>query len=106
MVAMVSGSYYSFQSGGFDSPTTTGYQNKQRLIMDKTHQSILDIYRFRLRHYSEKGIGNESDITKTTITKTMVFNCLDRYLELGGDLSEVQLDDKIYREFKSEMSML
>ena len=74
--------------------------------MDKTHQSILDIYRFRLRHYSEKGIGNESDITKTTITKTMIFNCLDRYIELGGDLSEVQLDDKIYREFQSEMSML
>ena len=74
--------------------------------MDKTHQSILDIYRFRLRHYSEKGIGNKSDITKTTITKSMIFTCLDRYIELGGDLSEVQLDDKIYREFQSEMSML
>ena len=64
--------------------------------MDKTHQSILDIYRFRLRHYSETGIGNKSDITKTTITKSMIFNCLDRYIELGGDLSEVQLNDKIY----------
>ena len=74
--------------------------------MDKTHQSILDIYRFSLRHYSEKGIGNESDITKTTITKSMIFTCLDRYIELGGDLSEVQLNDKIYEEFISEMSML
>ena len=74
--------------------------------MDKTHQSILDIYRFRLRHYSEKGIGNKSDITKTTITKSMIFTCLDRYIELGGDLSEVQLNDKIYEEFISEMSML
>jgi len=74
--------------------------------MDKTHQSILDIYRFRLRHNGEKGIGNESDITKTTITKSMIFNCLDRYIELGGDLSEVQIDDKIYAEFKSEMSVL
>ena len=74
--------------------------------MEKTHQSILDIYRFRLRHYSEKGIGNESDITKTTITKQMVFTCLERYLELGGDLKEVQLNDKIYDEFISEVSML
>ena len=74
--------------------------------MDKTHQVVLDTYGFRLRHYSEIGIGNESKITNTIITKTMIFNCLDRYLELGGDLSEVQLDDKIYREFQSEMSML
>ena len=74
--------------------------------MDKTHQSILDINRFRLRHYSEKGIGNESDITKTTITKKMVFTCLERYIELGGDLKEVQLNDKIYKEFVTEMSML
>ena len=36
----------------------------------------------------------------------MIFNCLDRYIELGGDLSEVQLNDKIYEEFISEMSML
>ena len=74
--------------------------------MEKTHQSILDIYRFRLRHYSEKGIGNESKITGTTITKKMVFSCLERYLELGGRLRDVQLNDKIYAEFESEMSML
>ena len=74
--------------------------------MEKTHQSILDSYRFRLRHYSEMGIGNESKITGTTITKQMVFTCLERYLELGGDLKDVQLEDEIYRDFKSEMSML
>ena len=74
--------------------------------MDKTHQSILDIYRFRLRHYSERGIGNQSEIAGTTITKQMVFTCLERYLELGGDLSEVQLNDKIYKEIQSEVSML
>ena len=74
--------------------------------MDKTHQVILDTYRFRLRNYCETGIGNESKITGTTITKTMIFNCLDRYIELGGDLSEVKIDDKIYLEFQSEMSML
>ena len=74
--------------------------------MDKTHQVILDTYRFRLRNYCETGIGNESKITGTTITKTMIFNCLDRYIELGGDLSEVQLNDKIYEEFISEMAML
>ena len=74
--------------------------------MSKTHQVILDTYRFGLRNYCETGIGNESKVTGTTITKTMVFNCLERYIELGGDLSEVQLDDQIYKEFKSEMSML
>ena len=74
--------------------------------MEKTHQSILDNYRLRLMYYSERGIGNISKITGTTITKQMIFNCLDRYLELGGDLSEVKLNDKIYKEFKSEMSML
>ena len=74
--------------------------------MEKTHQSILDIYRFRLRHYSEKGIGNESEITVTTITRKIVINCLERYLELGGDLKDVQLNDTIYREIQSEMSML
>ncbi len=74
--------------------------------MEKTHQSILDIYRFRLRHYSEKGIGNESEITGTTITRKIVINCLERYLELGGDLKDVQLNDTIYREIQSEMSML
>ena len=74
--------------------------------MDKTHQSILDIYRFRLRHYSEIGIGSVSKIAGTKITKQMIFTCLERYIELGGDLSKVTLDDKIYQEFQSEMSML
>ena len=74
--------------------------------MDKTHQSILDIYKFRLRHYSEMGIGNTSKITGTIITINMVSTCLERYLELGGNLNEVQLDDKIYKEIHSEMSML
>jgi len=74
--------------------------------MEKTHQSILDIYRFRLRHYSEIGIGNISKIANTTITKQMIFTCLERYLELGGNLKDVKLDDTIYAEFKSEMSML
>ena len=74
--------------------------------MEKAHQSILDIYRFRLRHYSERGIGNKSEISGTTITKQMLFTCLERYIELGGNLKEEQLNDKIYGEFISEMSML
>ena len=74
--------------------------------MEKTHQSVLDIYRFRLMHYSERGIGNKSKITGTIITKNIVFNCLERYLELGGSLKSLKLDDKIYGEFISEMSML
>jgi len=74
--------------------------------MDKTHQSILDIYKFRLRHYSEMGIGNTSKITGTIITINMVSTCLERYLELGGNLNEVQLNDKIYEELVAEVSML
>ena len=74
--------------------------------MSKTHQVILDTYRFRLRNYCETGIGNESKVTGTTITKSMIFNSLERYIELGGDLSEVNIDDKIYAEFKSEMFVL
>ena len=74
--------------------------------MDKTHQVVLDTYRFRLRHYSEIWIGNESKITKTIITKEMICTCLERYLELGGDLKDVRIDDSIYESFKSEMSML
>ena len=74
--------------------------------MDKTQQDVLDTYRFRLRPYSEIGIGNESKITKTIITKEMICTCLERYLELGGDLKDVRIDDSIYESFKSEMSML
>ena len=74
--------------------------------MDKTHQVILDTYRFRLRNYCETGIGNESKITGVVVTKSMIFNCLERYIGLGGDLSEVNIDDKIYAEFKSEMLLL
>ena len=74
--------------------------------MDITHQSILDIYKFRLRHYSEMGIGNTSKITGTIITINMVSTCLERYLELGGNLNEVQLNDKIYEELVAEVSML
>ena len=74
--------------------------------MDKTHRVILDTYRFRLRHYSETGVGNESFITKTIVTKKMVCTSLERYLELGGKLQEIQLEDEIYREFIEEMSML
>jgi len=106
MVVVVQAFYYSFSLRGFDSLATTGYLKKERLIMDKTHQVILDTYRFRLRNYCETGIGNESKITGVVVTKSMIFNCLERYIELGGDLSEVKIDDKIYAEFKSEMLLL
>ena len=72
--------------------------------MDKTHQSILDIYKFRLRHYGEMGIGNTSKITGTIITINMVSTCLERYLELGGSLSFVQdYDMTEYNEFIDEI---
>ena len=74
--------------------------------MEKAHSSILDVYRVRLKHYAEMGIGNKSKITGAKITKSMICICLDRYLELGGDLKSVYIDDKIYKEIISEVSML
>ena len=74
--------------------------------MEKVHQSILDVYRIRLRHYQERGIGNKSKIAGSIITRDMVAICLDRYMELGGDLQSLGVDDKIYESFISEMSML
>ena len=60
-------------------------------------EALLDAYRMQLRHYFEKGIGNQSDLSKnTTITPKLVTNTLNRYLELGGSLdfiSEYDMDE-------------
>ena len=74
--------------------------------MDKAHQSILNIYRLRLKHYDEIGIGNNSKITGTIVTKKMIATCLERYMELGGNISSLGVNDEIYREFIKEVSEL
>ncbi len=68
-------------------------------------EAVLDAYRMQLRHYFEKGIGNQSDLSKnTTITPKLVTNTLNRYLELGGSLdfiSEYDMDE--YNTFLDEV---
>lgn len=68
-------------------------------------EAVLDAYRMQLRHYFEKGIGNQSDLSKnTTITPKLVTNTLNRYLELGGSLdfiSEYDMDE--YNAFLDEV---
>ena len=68
-------------------------------------EAVLDAYRMQLRHYFEKGIGNQSDLSKnTTITPKLVTGTLDRYMELGGSLdfiSEYDMDE--YNAFLDEV---
>ena len=62
-----------------------------------TDEAVLDAYRMQLRHYFEKGIGNQSDLSKnTTITPKLVAMTINRYLELGGNLdfiSDYDIDE-------------
>ena len=70
-----------------------------------TDEAVLDAYRMQLRHYFEKGIGNQSDLSKnTTITPKLVTMTFNRYLELGGTLdfiSEYDIDE--YNSFIEEI---
>ena len=62
-----------------------------------TDEAVLDAYRMQLRHYFEKGIGSQSDLSKnTTITPKLVAMTFERYMELGGSLdfiSDYDLDE-------------
>ena len=62
-----------------------------------TDEAVLDAYRMQLRHYFEKGIGSQSDLSKNTIiTPKLVTNTLNRYMELGGSLdfiSDYDMDE-------------
>ena len=62
-----------------------------------TDEAVLDAYRMQLRHYFEKGIGNQSDLSKnTTITPKLVTMTFERYMELGGSLdfiSDYDIDE-------------
>ena len=55
--------------------------------MKTKNDYVLDTYRMQLKHYFEKGIGEESELSKNTIiTPQLVKITLDRYMELGGQL--------------------
>ena len=71
----------------------------------KKDEAVLDAYRMQLRHYFEKGIGNQSDLSKnTTITPRLVTNTFNRYFELGGDLDFIsEYDIDAYNEFIEEI---
>ena len=62
-----------------------------------TDEAVLDAYRMQLRHYFEKGIGNQSDLSKnTTITPKLVAMTFERYMDLGGTLdfiSDYDIDE-------------
>ena len=70
-----------------------------------TDEAVLDAYRMQLRHYFEKGIGSQSDLSKnTTITPKLVTMTFNRYLELGGTLdfiSDYDIDE--YNQFIEEI---
>ena len=70
-----------------------------------TDEAVLDAYRMQLRHYFEKGIGSQSDLSKnTTITPKLVAMTFERYMDLGGTLdfiSDYDLDE--YNQFIEEI---
>ena len=73
--------------------------------MTKTRtEYVLDTYRMQLKHYFEKGLGEQSELSKnTTITPQLVKITLDRYLELGGSLNFIDVDLNQYNDFLDEV---
>lgn len=73
--------------------------------MTKTrNEYVLDTYRMQLKHYFEKGIGEESELSvKTIITPQLVRITLERYLELGGQLDFIEVDKDKYNDFLDEV---
>ena len=73
--------------------------------MTKTiNEYVLETYRMQLKHYFEKGLGEQSELSKnTTITPQLVKITLDRYLELGGSLNFIDVDTNQYNDFLDEV---
>ena len=73
--------------------------------MDRTRKEILDLYKLRQIHYSKKGMGVKSELSKNTIiTPSLVKNTLERYIELGGDENFSDITDEKYKDFLIEMN--
>ena len=74
------------------------------LIKKRRNEYVLDTYRMQLKHYFEKGIGEESELSKNTIiTPQLVRITLDRYLELGGNLDFIDVEHEKYQAFLDEV---
>ena len=74
------------------------------LIKKRRNEYVLDTYRMQLKHYFEKGIGEESELSKNTIiTPQLVRITLDRYLELGGNLDFIDVQQEKYQAFLDEV---
>ena len=72
--------------------------------MNRTEKEILDLYKLRLMHYSKKGMGEKSELSSNTIiTPSLVKNCLERYIELGGDEDFSDITDERYKQFIAEI---
>ena len=72
--------------------------------MKNKNEYVLSTYRMQLKHYFEKGIGEESELSnKTIITPQLVKITLDRYLELGGSLDFMDVDKNEYESFLEEV---
>ena len=72
--------------------------------MNRDREYILDMYRMMLKHYFERGMGAQSELSKnTTITPILVKTCLERYIELGGNSDFSDITDEKYKAFLIEM---
>ena len=75
--------------------------------MNKDREYILDMYRMMLKHYFEKGMGAQSELSNnTTITPVLVKTCLERYIELGGNEDFSDITDEKYRLFLEEVKSI
>ena len=71
--------------------------------MNRDKEYILDMYRMMLKHYFQKGMGAQSELSSgTTITPILVKTCLERYMELGGDEDFSDITDEKYKVFLQE----
>ena len=75
--------------------------------MEKQKDYILDMYRMMLKHYFQKGMGAQSELSNnTTITPILVKTCLERYIELGGDEDFSDITDEKYIIFLEEVKSI
>ena len=75
--------------------------------MNRDIEYILDMYRMMLKHYFEKGMGAQSELSNNTIiTPILVKTCLERYIELGGNEDFSDITDEKYRVFLEEVKSI
>ena len=71
---------------------------------NKEKQYVREVYKNRLMHYFERGVGKKSKLSKNTIiTPQLIKGCLERYIELGGDDDFASVTEDKHKEFMSEV---